>query len=131
MQVTILILLIMVFLLMVCLIVFSAFAGMAIIRIADKLDVEIPFLKSYRRKCEEMRKDEEKNEKFDQMLKELSEKKIVSSPEYEESGSYNELDVFEAIEKTEDEPESIMTLLEFGLPDEELQIILNQLNSDT
>ncbi len=131
MQVTILILLIMVFLLMVCLIVFSVFAGMAIIRIADKLDVEIPFLKSYRRKCEEMRKDEEKNEKFDQMLKELSEKKIVSSPEYEESGSYNELDVFEAIEKTEDEPESIMTLLEFGLPDEELQIILNQLNSDT
>lgn len=131
MQVAILILLIMDFLLMVYLVIFSAFIGKAFIRIANKLDIEIPILKLYRRKCEEVRKDEEKNEESDQKLKELSEKKIVSSPEYEESSSYDELDVFDAIEKTEDEPESLMALLEFGLPDEELEGILNYINSGT
>lgn len=129
MQVAILILLIMVFLLMIYLVIFSAFIGKAFIRIANKLDIEIPILKLYRRKCEEVRKDEEKNEESDRKLKELSEKKIVSLPEYEESSSYDELDVFDAIEKTEDEPESLMALLEFGLPDEELEGILNYINS--
>ena len=54
MQVAILILLIMVFLLMVYLVIFSAFIGKAFIRIANKLDIEIPILKLYRRKCEEV-----------------------------------------------------------------------------
>ena len=110
-------------------VIFSAFIGKTFIRIANKLDVEIPILKLYSRKCEEVRKDEEKKEESDQKLKELSEKKNVSSPEYEESSSYDELDVFDAIEKTEDEPESLMALLEFGLPDEELEGILNYINS--
>ncbi len=129
MQVAILVLLITVFLLMICLVIFSAFVGKTFIRIANKLDVEISILKLYSRKCEEVRKDEEKNEESDRRLMELSEKKNVSSPEYEESSSYDELDVFDAIEKTEDEPESLMALLEFGLPDEELEGILNYINS--
>ena len=129
MQIAIFVLLITVFLLMVYLVIFSAFIGKTFIRIANKLDVEIPILKLYSRKCEEVRKDEEKKEESDQKLKELSEKKNVSSPEYEESSSYDELDVFDAIEKTEDEPESLMALLEFGLPDEELEGILNYINS--
>ena len=87
MQVAILVLLITVFLLMICLVIFSAFVGKTFIRIANKLDVEISILKLYSRKCEEVRKDEEKNEESDRRLMELSEKKNVSSPEYEESSS--------------------------------------------
>ncbi len=131
MQLAILILLILVLMITACLLAFAVYIFKMLIAIADKLDADAPFVEEYRRKREEAQKDEEKNRQFDKMLKELSEKKSISyGAERMPTEVYDELDSFDAVEKTENEPESLMALLEFGLPDEEMASILDQINSE-
>ncbi len=131
MQLVILIVLILVLISTACLFAFGVYLFKILLAIADKLDADAPFVEEYRKKREEAQKDEEKNRQFDQMLKELSERKRVSyQEEYVSPMAYHELDSFDAVEKTENEPESLMALLEFGLPDEEMASILDQINSE-
>lgn len=105
--------------------VFCIYAGIALFRIADKLCVSLPYMNAYKKKREEERKNEESNERYNQMLEELSQKRIVGASEVEAEEAYNELDTLEDFEQTEVEPESLMQLLEFGIPDTELAKLLD------
>ena len=104
---------------------FSIYAGIALYRIADKLEVTLPYMNRYKQKLEEEREHEESNERYNQMLEELSQKQIVGRSKIEPEEIYDELDSLEDFESSETEPESLMELLEFGLPDEELAKLLD------
>jgi len=104
---------------------FCIYAGIALYRIADKLEVTLPYMNRYKQKLEEEREHEESNERYNQMLEELSQKQIVGRSKIEPEEIYDELDSLEDFESSETEPESLMELLEFGLPDEELANLLN------
>lgn len=85
-------------------------------------------MKEYKQRQEEERKQEEADEQYTQILKELADKNIVGGNNDDTyMGEYNELDVPDQLHQTEVEPESIMQLLEFGLPDEEIAELLAQL----
>jgi len=104
---------------------FCIYAGIALYRIADKLEVTLPYMNRYKQKLEEEREHEESNERYNQMLEELSQKQIVGRSKIEPEEIYDELDSLEDFESSETEPESLMELLEFGLPDEELANLLD------
>lgn len=104
---------------------FCIYAGIALYRIADKLEVTLPYMNRYKQKLEEEREHEESNERYNQMLEELSKKQIVGRSKIEPEEIYDELDSLEDFESSETEPESLMELLEFGLPDEELANLLD------
>lgn len=128
MQIAILIQGFLIFIMLVWLCLFSIYAFIALYRISNHLGIELPLMKEYKQRQEEERKQEEENEQYTQILKELADKKIVggnSDDTY--MGEYNELDVPDQLHQTEAEPESIMQLLEFGLPDEEIAELLAQL----
>ena len=112
----------------------SVYFLLAIIRIADKLEVELPFMEKRRlKKVDEIEK-KIRDEKFDQMLKELScekTKQREAKAQAETGFVYNELDELSDIDRSETDPDSLMELLEFGIPDEELNQILGSLEASS
>lgn len=128
MQIAILILLFLVFAMLIWLCLFSAYALIALYRISDHIGIELPFMSEHKLRKEEERRQEETNDQYTRVLQELASKKIVggSNDDTYMSG-YNELDEPDLMRQTEAEPESIMQLLEFGLPDEEIAELLSQL----
>lgn len=118
----------------VWLVLASVYIGLSVIRIAEKLEVELPLIGDRKRKLEEEKKEEIRNAQYDQMLAEISaekEKKAKAKAAAEAGYDYNELDQIEEIYRSESDPDALMELLEFGLPDEELDQILNSLEASS
>ena len=106
----------------------SVYIGLSVIRVAEKLEVELPLIGDRKKKLEEAKEEEIRNAQYDQMLDEISaekEKKAKAKAATEAGYDYNELDQIEEIYRSESDPDALMELLEFGLPDEELDQILN------
>lgn len=128
MQIAILIQSFLIFILLVWLCFFSVYVLVALYRISNHFGIELPLMKEYKQRQEEERKQEEADEQYTQVLKELADENIVGGNNNDTyMGEYNELDVPDQLHQTEAEPESIMQLLEFGLPDEEIAELLAQL----
>lgn len=132
MQIVIFILLLLATFMLIWLVIFSIYTGISLCRIADKLGVDIPCMAAYKRKMEEERLEEEENEKYTQLLQELSRKKSLRSQNDDNTylGDYNELDLPDQVDQTETEPESVLKLLEFGLPDEEMAALLSHVEEN-
>ncbi len=116
----------------VWLVLASVYIGLSVIRIAEKLEVELPLIGDRKRKLEEEKKEEIRNAQYDQMLAEISAEKEIKAKAKaaaEAGYDYNELDQIEEIYRSESDPDALMELLEFGLPDEELDQILNSLEA--
>ena len=73
------------------------------------------------------------NEKADEalanMLTELSCENETKDNSPLETYTFDELDAFDEVEHTETDPEKLLKLLEYGFPDEELEEIINRLES--
>lgn len=116
----------------VWLVLVSVYIGFSLIRIAEKLEVELPLIGDRKKKLEEAKEEEIRNAQYDQMLAEISaekEEKAKVKAAAEAGYDYNELDQIEEIYRSESDPDALMELLEFGLPDEELDQILNSLEA--
>lgn len=118
----------------VWLVLASVYIGLSLIRIAEKLEVELPLIGDRKKKREEEKEEEIRNAQYDQMLAEISaekEKKAKAKAAAEAGYDYNELDQIEEIYRSESDPDALMELLEFGLPDEELDQILSSLETSS
>jgi len=60
---------------------------------------------------------------------EISEKKKAKDNAPFGTYTFNELDAFDELEHTETDPEKLLKILEYGLPDEELETIIKKLES--
>lgn len=78
---------------------------------------------------EAQRKQEESDEAFTNMLVELSEEKKAKDNAPFGTYTFNELDVFDELEHTETDPEKLLKILEYGIPDEELESIVKKIES--
>lgn len=125
MQTVLLLIGIMLLMCTIFIVLFAVYLFIALYRIADKLEITLPFMEKYKEKLKEERENEEKDKKYNQFLEELSKKSPIGSELQEANAEYDELDSFDQVNQTENEPESIMQLLEFGIPDVELETLLN------
>ena len=78
---------------------------------------------------EAQRKQEESDKAFTNMLVELSEEKNAKDNAPFGTYTFNELDVFDELEHTETDPEKLLKILEYGIPDEELESIVKKIES--
>ena len=126
------ILLLLIFLCLAWIACLGTYFLLVLIRFADKKNFELPFFEDRKQKIEEAKRQEIRNEQYDKMLEELSEKKQQEKKAKEASAEgfeYNELDDLADIERSETDPDALLELLEFGIPDEELNTVLNSLES--
>ena len=78
---------------------------------------------------EAQQKKEKSDEAFTNLLVELSEEKKAKDNAPFGTYTFNELDAFDELEHTETDPEKLLKILEYGLPDEELETIIKKLES--
>ena len=78
---------------------------------------------------EAQRRQEESDKAFTNMLVELSEEKKAKDNAPFGTYTFNELDVFDELEHTETDPEKLIKILEYGIPDEELESIVKKIES--
>lgn len=126
------VILIFVFVCTAWLVLASVYIGLSVIRIAEKLGVELPLIGDRKKKREEEKAEEIRNAQYNQFLADLSaekKKKAKAKAAAEVGYDYNELDQIEEVYRSESDPDALMELLEFGLPDEELDQILNSLEA--
>lgn len=126
------IILIFVFVSTAWLVLASVYIGLSVIRIAEKLGVELPLISDRKKKREEEKAEEIRNAQYNQFLADFSaekKKKAKAKAAAEVGYDYNELDQIEEVYRSESDPDALMELLEFGLPDEELDQILNSLEA--
>lgn len=71
----------------------------------------------------------ESDEAFTNMLVELSEEKKARDNAPFGTYSFDELDAFDELKHTETDPEKLLKILEYGLPDEELEEIIKKIES--
>ena len=71
----------------------------------------------------------ESDEAFTNMLVELSEEKKARDNAPFGTYSFDELDAFDELKNTETDPEKLLKILEYGLPDEELEEIIKKIES--
>ena len=64
-----------------------------------------------------------------QRKQELSEEKKAKDNAPFGTYTFNELDVFDELEHTETDPEKLIKILEYGIPDEELESIVKKIES--
>lgn len=92
MQIAILIQGFLIFILLVWLCFFSVYVLVALYKISNHLGIELPLMKEYKQRQEEERKQEEADEQYTQILKELADKNIVGGNNDDTyMGEYNEL----------------------------------------
>lgn len=71
----------------------------------------------------------ESDEAFTNMLVELSDEKKARDNAPFGTYSFDELDAFDELKHTETDPEKLLKILEYGLPDEELEEIIKKIES--
>lgn len=72
---------------------------------------------------------EESDKQFNNMLQELADQKVAKENEPFGSYSFDELDQPKEVLQSVSEPDGLLTLLELGLPDDELDSILKELET--
>ena len=126
------IVLIFMFLLLLFLIAFVLYLMYWMTLVAEASGISVSMFKRQRFKRKERELKEQKNAEFTQMLEELSQKHSLSKSQDTFADPLDELDlVEEAINnRKETDPDSLLTLLEFGLPDEEFEEALSAVEKD-
>lgn len=100
--------------------------------LAENADIEIPLFEKQRFKRKENALKEKKDIEFTQMLEELSLQKRDAALRDKSDYVFDELDqIDEEIDKQkETDPDALLTLLEFGLPDEEFEDALTAIENE-
>ena len=129
MQILLIVILLLIFVLCVLLSVFSFFNYQMMQKIIKHLGLETKISEKKKNQKEEQLKKEKSDEAFTNMLVELSEEKKARDNAPFGSYDFNELDVFDELEHTETDPEKLLKILEYGIPDEELESIIQKLES--
>ena len=126
------VLLILVFLCLAWIAGVTTFFLLTLIRLANKNKIELPFMEERKHRLEEAKQQEIRDDEYDRMLEKLSEQKKQESNSNTETKTmyeYNELDDLADIDRKESSPDELLELLEFGIPDEELNDVLNMIES--
>ena len=121
MQILFLVILLLIFALCVFLSVISFFNYQMLQKITEHLGLEPEINEKKQAQIEAQQKKEKSDQAFTNMLVELSEEK--KARDNAPFGTYT----FD--EHTETDPEKLLKILEYGLPDEELDAIIKQLES--
>lgn len=129
MQLLFLILLLLLFALCVVLSVVSFFNYQMLQKITKHLGLEPEISEKKKAEKEAQQKKEKSDEAFTNLLVELSEEKKAKDNAPFGAYTFNELDAFDELEHTETDPEKLLKILEYGLPDEELETIIKKLES--
>lgn len=129
MQILLIVILLLIFVLCVLLSLFSFFDYQMMKRIIKHLGLETEISEKKKNQTEEQLKKEKSDEAFTNMLVELSEEKKERDNAPFGTYDFNELDVFDELEHTETDPEKLLKILEYGIPDEELESIIQKLES--
>lgn len=98
-------------------------------RIMTHFGIESAVSEKKKADVEAQRKQEESDKAFTNMLVELSEEKKAKDNAPFGTYTFNELDVFDELEHTETDPEKLLKILEYGIPDEELESIVKKIES--
>ena len=126
------VLLILIFLCLAWIAGVTTFFLLTLIRLASKNKIELPFMEERKQRLEEAKQQEIRDEEYDRILEKLSEQKKQESKVKSETKAmyeYNELDDLADIDRKESSPDELLELLEFGIPDEELNDVLNMIES--
>lgn len=129
MQILLIAILLLIFVLCVLLSLFSFFDYQMMKKIIKHLGLETEISEKKKNQTEEQLKKEKSDEAFTNMLVELSEEKKERDNAPFGTYDFNELDVFDELEHTETDPEKLLKILEYGIPDEELESIIQKLES--
>lgn len=129
MQILILVILLLIFALCILLSVISFFNYQMLQKITEHLGLEPEISEKKKAQIEAQQKKEKSDEAFTNMLVELSEEKKAKDNAPFGTYTFNELDAFDELEHTETDPEKLLKILEYGLPDEELETIIKKLES--
>ena len=129
MQILLIVILLLIFVLCVLLSLFSFFDYQMMKKIIKHLGLETEISEKKKNQKEEKLKKEKSDEAFTNMLVELSEEKKERDNAPFGTYDFNELDVFDELEHTETDPEKLLKILEYGIPDEELESIIQKLES--
>lgn len=129
MQILLIVILLLIFVLCVLLSLFSFFDYQMMKKIIKHLGLETEISEKKKNQKEEQLKKEKSDEAFTNMLVELSEEKKERDNAPFGTYDFNELDVFDELEHTETDPEKLLKILEYGIPDEELESIIQKLES--
>lgn len=129
MQILLIVILLLIIVLCVLLSLFSFFDYQMMKRIIKHLGLETEISEKKKNQTEEQLKKEKSDEAFTNMLVELSEEKKERDNAPFGTYDFNELDVFDELEHTETDPEKLLKILEYGIPDEELESIIQKLES--
>ena len=100
--------------------------------LAEAAGIEIPMFEKQRLKRRENALREKKDAEFTQMLEDLSLKKKDTEFQNKSDYVFDELDQIdeEINRQKETDPDALLTLLEFGLPDEEFEDALTAVEDD-
>ena len=129
MQIFFLVLLLLLFALCILLCVVSFLNYSMLQKVTEHLGIEPKESENKKALAEAQRKKEESDEAFTNMLVELSEEKKAKDNAPFGTYTFDELDAFDELEHTETDPEKLLKILEYGLPDEELEEIIKKLES--
>lgn len=129
MQIFFLVLLLLIFALCILLCVVSFLNYSMLQKVTEHLGIEPKESENKKALAEAQRKKEESDEAFTNILVELSEEKKAKDNAPFGTYTFDELDAFDELEHTETDPEKLLKILEYGLPDEELEEIIKKLES--
>lgn len=129
MQILFLTILLLLFAVCVLLGVVTFFNYQMLQKITEHLGLEPEISEKKKAEQEEQRKKEESDEAFTNMLVELSEEKKAKDNAPFGTYTFDELDVFDELKHTETDPEKLLKILEYGIPDEELEAIVKKIES--
>lgn len=129
MRILFLVILLLLFAVCVLLGVLSFFNYQMLQKISEHLGLEPEVSVKKKAEAEAQRKKEESDEAFTNMLVELSEEKKAKDNAPFGTYTFDELDVFDELEHTETDPEKLLKILEYGIPDEELDTIVKKLEA--
>ena len=129
MRILFLVILLLLFAVCVLLGVLNFFNYQMLQKISEHLGLEPEVSVKKKAEAEAQRKKEESDEAFTNMLVELSEEKKAKDNAPFGTYTFDELDVFDELEHTETDPEKLLKILEYGIPDEELETIVKKLEA--
>jgi len=119
-----------VFVLLILLLSINAFCFALTYKIAKKVGVMTEKEVREKEKSKVEKEKEESDKAFTNMLVELSAEKQARENEKFGAYTFEELDVFDELEHTEKDPDKLLKILEYGLPDEELEAIIKELEAE-
>ena len=107
----------------------SAYIILSLIQITKHL--QIPSKSEEKKNVieKQIEEKEESDKQFNNMLQELADQKVAKENAQFGSYSFDELDQPKEVLQSVSEPDGLLTLLELGLPDEELDSILKELET--